>query len=224
MLNMFFKKKNKEEEIDPETGKPIKTKETFVDSFVIAVVIALIIKGFIVQTYTIPSESMLNTLLKGDFIIVNRLSYSFSKPENKDIIVFEYPVDPSKDFIKRVVAVEGDKVRMTEKEVFLNGKKLDEKDYKIMLDNIPMNIRDNFKEFTVPKGHCFVMGDNRDNSYDSRFWGFVPYDKIKGKALLIYWSLKTPSHNSAWSKGILRTFRFLNPKYTRFDRVLKLIH
>lgn len=213
---IFFRKKEKEAK-----------KEKFLDSFVVAIVIAMVIKAFILQTYTIPSGSMLETLQLGDFIIVNRLSYSFSQPQNNDVIVFEYPLDPTKDFIKRVIGVPGDKVKLVDKTLWINGQIKDEP-YKKITNSMSLEgeitTKDNFEEFVVPEGVVFVMGDNRDNSYDSRFWGFVPIDKIKGKALITYWSLITPEDGSAWSKAPLSTFRFLNPKYTRFDRVFRRIH
>lgn len=201
-------------------------KDTFIDSLIVAVVIAMVIKGLLVQTYTIPSESMVGTLLKGDFILLNRLAYVSSKPKRGDVVVFEYPLDPSKDFIKRVIGQPGDKIMEKDKVIYVNGVAQTEK-YKV-LNNMPplpesLTIKDNFTEFTVPAGKYFMMGDNRDNSYDSRFWGFVDRHKIKGKAVLIYWSLDTPKYSSAWSKFPLSMFRFLNPKYDRFNRFFKPI-
>jgi signal peptidase I len=167
-----------------------KLKDT-IDSIVVAFVVAMIIRAFFIQAYKIPSGSMLNTLLIGDHILVNKIAYLFSKPKNGDIIVFEYPLEPEKDFIKRVIAVPGDRIKMVDKKVFLNGKPLNEPYVRYesdMLFPAHINPRDNFDEFTVPKGYYFVMGDNRDASFDSRFWGFVPEKSIKGKALIIYWS------------------------------------
>jgi len=208
-------------------GKPVKKKDSFFDSIIVAVVIAMVIKGLLLQTYTIPSGSMMNTLLEGDFIVLNRLAYTFSGPERGDVVVFEYPIEPNKDFIKRIVGQPGDKVMMVDKRVYINGKLSDEK-YKITNKSAPlpasMTSKDNFSEFTVPEGKYFMMGDNRDNSYDSRFWGFVDQDKIKGKALLIYWSLERPKYNSVWAKPPLRQLRFVHPKYNRFDRFFKLIN
>ena len=213
---MLFRKKKKE-----------KKQEKFIDSFIIAVVIALVIKGFFLQTYTIPSESMYDTLLVGDYIILNRLAYKFGDIERQDVVVFEYPLDPAKDFIKRVIGTPGDKIAVVNKTVFVNGKELDEP-YKKVTDRnfLPETVspRDNVDEFTVPEGMYFMMGDNRDNSFDSRFWGFVQEDSIKGKALLIYWSLKKPNYDSVWSKPFLKQLRFFNPAYDRFGRIFRFIH
>ncbi|MGB9732183.1 MULTISPECIES: signal peptidase I [Calditerrivibrio] len=180
-----------------------------IDSIVVAFVVAMIIRAFFIQAYKIPSGSMLNTLLIGDHILVNKVAYLFTKPKNGDIIVFEYPLEPEKDFIKRVIAVPGDRIKMVNKKVFLNGKPLNESYTRYESEMVfpeYMNPRDNFEEITIPKGYYFVMGDNRDASFDSRFWGFVPEKSIKGKALIIYWS---------WNFG--EKFEF------RFNRLLKLI-
>ncbi|PMP71286.1 MAG: signal peptidase I [Calditerrivibrio nitroreducens] len=180
-----------------------------IDSIVVAFVVAMIIRAFFIQAYKIPSGSMLNTLLIGDHILVNKVAYLFTKPKNGDIIVFEYPLEPEKDFIKRVIAVPGDRIKMVNKKVFLNGKPLNESYTRYESEMVfpeYMNPRDNFEEITIPKGYYFVMGDNRDASFDSRFWGFVPEKSIKGKALIIYWS---------WNFG--ENFEF------RFNRLLKLI-
>jgi signal peptidase I len=188
--------------------KSNKFKET-IDSIVVAFVIAMIIRAFCVQAYKIPSGSMLDTLLIGDHIIVNKLAYKFKEPAFQDIIVFEYPLEPSKDFIKRVIGCPGDKIKITNKVLYRNGQPVDEK-YVIHKDTwgvvIPDNPRDYVDEFTVPKDYYFVMGDNRDSSFDSRYWGFVKKDLIKGEAWFIYWS---------WQLGDNFTIRF--------NRILKPI-
>lgn len=195
--------------MDKQIKKKKGIKDT-IDSIVVAFVIAMIIRAFLLQAYKIPSGSMLNTLLIGDHILVNKAAYYFSKPKRGDVIVFEYPLEPEKDFIKRVIGVPGDKIKMVDKKVYINSKVLSE-DYVRYATNTIIynndNPRDNFDEFTVPNEKYFVMGDNRDSSFDSRYWGFVSEDKIKGKALLIYWS---------WE---------FEPEFEiRFDRVLKFIH
>ncbi|BAI79629.1 signal peptidase I [Deferribacter desulfuricans SSM1] len=186
-----------------------KFKDT-IDSLVVAFVIAMIIRAFIIQAYKIPSGSMLNTLLIGDHILVNKLAYKFGKPKRGDIIVFEWPVEPEKDFIKRVIATPGDKFQLINKKVYINDKPLNEP-YAIYKSSfiLPGNFtpRDNTESFIIPKGYYFVMGDNRDSSYDSRYWGFVSEDKIKGKAWIIYWS---------WD--------FRDGFKLRLNRVLKVIH
>ncbi len=186
-----------------------KLKDT-VDSIVVAFVIAMIIRAFFVQAYKIPSGSMLDTLLIGDHILVNKLAYVISKPKYKDIIVFEYPLDPSKDFIKRVVGVPGDTIRLDGKHVYRNGQLLKENYAKYMDTNSLnsfINSRFHTKSFVVPENKYFVMGDNRDSSFDSRYWGFVNGSMVKGKAFIIYWSWDT-------SNGI----------DIRFDRMFNLIH
>jgi signal peptidase I len=169
----------------------------------------MIIRAFCVQAYKIPSGSMLDTLLIGDHIIVNKLAYKFKEPDFQDIIVFEYPLDPSKDFIKRVIGCPGDKIKIENKKLYRNGKLINEK-YVTHKDtsgfNISRNPRDYVDEFTVPKDYYFVMGDNRDSSFDSRYWGFVNKKLIKGEAWFIYWS---------WQFG--------NDFTIRFNRILKPI-
>ncbi|MCX8084310.1 MAG: signal peptidase I [Calditerrivibrio sp.] len=198
-----------EPKIDTETTpKKNKLKDT-IDSIVVAFVVAMIIRAFLLQAYKIPSGSMLDTLLIGDHLLVNKAAYIFSKPKRGDIIVFEYPLEPEKDFIKRVIAIPGDRIKMVNKRVFLNGQPISEPYVRYESDMLfpsYMNNRDNFDEITVPDGYYFVMGDNRDASFDSRFWGFVPEKAIKGKALIIYWS---------WSFG--------DKFELRLNRLLKII-
>lgn len=190
------------------TKEKNKFKET-IDSVVVAFVIAMIIRAFCVQAYKIPSGSMLNTLLIGDHIIVNKLAYKFKEPAFQDIIVFEYPLEPSKDFIKRVIGCPGDKIKIENKKLYRNGELIDEA-YAIHKDtsgfNMPGNPRDYVDEFIVPKDYYFVMGDNRDSSFDSRYWGFVNKKLIKGEAWFIYWS---------WQLG--------NDFTIRLNRILKPI-
>lgn len=195
-------------EQNEQVKKKNKIKDT-IDSIVVAFVVAMIIRAFFLQAYKIPSGSMLNTLLIGDHLLVNKVAYLFSKPKRGDIIVFEYPLEPEKDFIKRVIAIPGDRIKMVNKKVYLNGQPLNEPYVRYESEMVfpeYMNPRDNFEEITVPEGYYFVMGDNRDASFDSRFWGFVPEKSIKGEALIIYWS---------WSFGDKVEFRF--------NRLLKII-
>ncbi len=175
----------------------------YLEAIITALILALIIRTFVVQAFKIPSGSMIPTLLVGDHILVNKFIYGtqipftdkkifiFRKPQRGDIIVFKYPENPKKDFIKRVVAIEGDVIEEKDKALYLNGKRIIEP-YAYHYDkNVRPNgfdPRDNFGPLAVPKGKVFVMGDNRDQSYDSRYWGFVDLEDIKGKALIIYWS------------------------------------
>ena len=175
----------------------------YLEAIVTALVLALIIRAYIVQAFKIPSGSMIPTLLVGDHILVNKFIYGtkipftdkriliFRKPEKGDIIVFKYPEDPRKDFIKRVIATGGDTVEERNKVVYVDSVRLSEPyahHYDNGLRRGGNDPRDNFGPVTVPANKIFVMGDNRDQSYDSRYWGFVDLKEVLGKALIIYWS------------------------------------
>ena len=182
-----------------------------------AAIIAMFIRTFIIQAFKIPSGSMLQTLQIGDQILVNKFIYGVKipftggktlipveNPEKGDIVVFKFPEDPSKDFIKRVIATEGDTVEIINKQVYIDGRLLKNEPYVVHTDPriIPgfMSPRDNKEKFTVPAHKIFVMGDNRDDSYDSRFWGFVDLNAVKGKALIIYWSWDSERFRVRWSR------------------------
>lgn len=175
---------------EEEKNKAEKTKSSsreLIDNIIVAFVVAVFIRTFFLGVYTIPTGSMLDTLQIGDFILVNKLSYKFSKPKHDDIVVFEYPLNPKVDFIKRIIGIPGDVIEIKDKVVYRNGEKL-EPDYVRYEEGHHLAIADNVEKFTVPKGFYFMMGDNRDNSADSRFWGYVKEDAIVGKAFIIYWS------------------------------------
>jgi signal peptidase I len=199
------------EEAEGEATRPaartaVKTKSTvreYAEALAVAFLLALFIRTFLVQAFKIPSGSMLETLQIGDHILVNKLRYGiripivgkrlvqFSDPRRGDVIVFVYPVDPSKDFIKRVIGEPGDTVEVKHKQVFVNGEKFDDPYGQFVEgsgEGSRLTPRDNFGPVNVPADQVFVMGDNRDRSYDSRFWGFVPLDDVRGKAFVIYWS------------------------------------
>ena len=171
----------------------------YVKTIGMALILTLIIRASIVQAYKIPSGSMIPTLLVGDHLLANKFIFGerlpftdekifvFEKPERGDIIIFRYPRDPSKDFIKRVIATEGDVVEERNKQLFVNGKPLVEP-YVQYTDNSFLIQRDNFGPYLVPHNKVFVMGDNRDRSFDSRYWGYVDLKDIEGKAFIIYWS------------------------------------
>jgi signal peptidase I len=192
----------------------------YAEAIITALILALVIRTYVIQAFKIPSGSMIPTLLIGDHILVNKFIYGtkipftdrrilvFKKPEKGDIIVFKYPVDPKKDFIKRVIATEGDVIEERNKTVYVNKKAVLEPyvqhfDKAVRSDG--MEPRDNFGPLIVPKNKIFVMGDNRDQSYDSRYWGFVDLKAILGEALIIYWS---------WDPNDL----------VRFNRIGRLIH
>ncbi len=186
-----------------------------VEAILVAIVLALFIRTFIVQAFKIPSGSMKETLQIGDHILVNKFIFGvklpyvdktiipIKDPKRGDIIVFKFPEDPSKDFIKRVIAIGGDTVLIRNKKVYVNGKPADYKQAQFTEPNvIPQEIqpRDNFGPVTVPDESLFVMGDNRDQSYDSRFWGVVDLDAVKGKAFIIYWSWDKGNFGVRWNR------------------------
>lgn len=184
-----------------EKAEKLRKKSTlreYAEAAAIAILLALFIRAFVVQAFKIPSGSMEPTLLVGDHILVNKFLYGIklpyvqttlipiSEPERGDIIVFIYPEDKSKDFIKRVIGIPGDKIQIQGRQIFINGLLFE--DRYGYYDEKAGNPNRSFGPVVVPKEHFFVMGDNRDHSLDSRFWGFVPSTAVKGKAFIIYWS------------------------------------
>ena len=156
----------------------------WIGSIVIAVVLAMLIRTFIVELYVVDGPSMRPTLESEERLVVNKFIYRFHPPQKGEILVFQYPRDPSRDFIKRVIATPGDTIEIHEGRVLVNDQLLTE-------DYILEKTRSEYPKTTVPEGRVFVMGDNRNNSEDSRFAdvGFVPYDLIKGKAMLVFWPI-----------------------------------
>jgi len=193
----------------------------YVEAIVIALVLAMFVRSFVVQAFKIPSGSMEPTLLIGDHILVNKFIYGISlpfsprkpfawkKPGRGDVIVFIYPIDESKDFIKRVIGVGGDRIEIRQKKIYINGQPFKDV-YGHYQESNPsssyIQFKNNLGPIVVPSDSLFVMGDNRDRSYDSRFWGFVKLNMVKGKAFIIYWS---------WG-GFLRDIRW--------GRMGKIIH
>jgi signal peptidase I len=203
--------------MDKNNSKP-KTKskmQEYIEAIILAILIAVFIRTFIIQAYKIPSRSMVPTLLVGDHLLVNKFIYGVkvpyfrntiipvSSPKRGDIIVFIYPNDRSKDFIKRVIGVAGDTIEIRNKKIFLNGKEYTDS-YGIYTDSViypgTMQPRDNFDRITVPPESLFVMGDNRDESADSRYWGFVDLKDVEGKALVLYWSWNREDQNLRWKR------------------------
>jgi signal peptidase I len=208
-------------------------------------VFVFFVMTFVVQAFQIPSGSMEPTLLIGDFLLVNKLVYSAPSSSlekailprrdirRKDIVVFKYPKELSKDFVKRVIALEGEKVEIKDKQVYINDQPISES-YKVHSDSQVFSkngyyhyddaIRDNYGPVVVPPGHCFVMGDNRDNSLDSRYWSFLPMSYIKGKPWVIYFSYR--AEHDAFSKTSvsdrLKKFASFLPK-ARWSRMLRII-
>ena len=194
----------------------IKSKfREYAEAIVIAVLIAFFIRTFIIQAFKIPSGSMKPTLQIGDHILVTKFIYgvkipiirktivSISEPKRGDMVVFIYPEDRSKDFVKRVIGIGGDNIEIRNKKIYLNGLPYND-NYGVYTDDMIIpgaaQPRDNFGPVTVPPGSIFVMGDNRDQSYDSRFWGFVDLRDVLGKAFIIYWSWNSDEHNVRWSR------------------------
>ena len=212
-------------------GRKGKARE-YLEAFAVALLIALVVRTLVVQAFKIPSSSMEDTLLIGDHIFVNKFLYGYHVPFTKgrilqlraprrgEIIVFVFPEDKSKDFIKRVIGVPGDTIEIRQKRVILNGSPLRE-DYVRFADGDAIDrfvrLRDNLPPVTVPPGKLFVMGDNRDRSYDSRFWGFVDLDAVIGKAMFIYFSVD-------WSRGVAWTEVWRYPELVRWNRFGDAIH
>ncbi len=196
---------------NPKTSKI----REYAEAIIIAILIAAFIRTFVVQAFKIPSGSMKPTLEIGDHILVNKFSYGvklpylrntiipIGQPQRGDIAVFIYPEDKTKDFIKRVIAVGGDTVEIRNKKIFLNGAPMQDP-FGVHVEDIiyPKSLqrRDNLGPIKVPEGTIFVMGDNRDQSYDSRFWGFVKLEDVIGKAFIIYFSWDSDDNTVRWSR------------------------
>lgn len=204
-----------------DSGVRKKQKSVFreyAEAILIALLLALFIRTFILQAFKIPSGSMEPTLLIGDHILVSKFAYGihipnvvpvinlklfpdiilFSEtPERGDIIVFKFPRNESRDFIKRVIGLPGDRLQVKAQRLFINGKPYEDSHayHRELPGPDPLIPRDDFGPVLIPDGHLFVMGDNRENSQDSRYWGFLDLKKVKGKALVIYWSWNTLDEN-----------------------------
>jgi signal peptidase I len=227
------------------------TAREYFESIVVAVILALFIRTFVVQAFKIPTGSMEENLLIGDHLLVNKfiLAPTATRLERTllpvgtikrdDVIVFKYPEEPDRDFIKRVIGLPGETVELKAKRVYVNGRALDEP-YVHFLEApstsvSPLNevtsfdVRERYGPVTVPPNQYFVMGDNRDNSQDSRYWGFLPRDLVKGKAVIIYWSYESGREDyqdesaSATVKGLVSVFAHFFTR-TRWDRMFHMIH
>ncbi len=161
----------------------------YIEAILVALIAALLIRTFVAQAFRIPSGSMIPTLLVGDQLLVDKVAYHFRSPARGDIIVFKYPGDENRDFIKRIIGLPGDTVEVRARAVYINGAPLNEPyAWHDALDDMRIVPRDDFGPVTVPPDKYFMMGDNRENSQDSRFWGFLERDKIIGRAFVLYWS------------------------------------
>jgi len=209
---------------EPEVKTKSKYRE-YAEALIIAAIIAFFVRSFFIQAFKIPSSSMEPTLLIGDHLLVNRLSYvvkvpftdivllNIGSPERGDVVVFRYPVDRTKDFIKRVIATEGETIEIRDKVIYVNGKQIKDP-WGVYLDTniLPAYIapKDNLRPTKVPKDSYFVMGDNRDRSLDSRFWGFVRKDDLVGRALILYFS---------WDRNAENPIEYI--RWTRFGKLIR---
>jgi signal peptidase I len=206
----------------------------YFESIVIAVILALFVRTWVVQAFKIPTGSMENNLLIGDHLLVNKFVFGPTplaigrtllpvRPIRRgDIVVFKYPDEPDRDFIKRVIGLPGETIELRNKKVHVNGQPLDEpyvhfltapsNDYQEVTS---FDVRERFGPVTVPADHYFVMGDNRDNSQDSRYWGFLPRGHVKGKALLIYWSYESDREDYV-DDGLAATLKRIGSVVTHF--------
>ena len=227
------------------------TLREYFESIVIAVILALFIRTFVVQAFKIPTGSMEENLLIGDHLLVNKFVFGPSEIgaertllpigtiKRRDIIVFKYPEDPERDFIKRVIGLPGETVEVREKKVYINGTPLNEPYVHFLQQTrnggaefnevTSFDVRERYGPVTVPPNQYFVMGDNRDNSQDSRYWGFLPRDLVKGKALVIYWSYEAGREDyqeegaGATARGFISVFAHFFTR-TRWDRMFHQIH
>jgi signal peptidase I len=225
------------------------TLREYFESIVIAVILALFIRTFVVQAFKIPTGSMEENLLIGDHLLVNKFVFGpvASSLERSllpvdtisrgDVVVFKYPEEPERDFIKRVIGLPGETVELRDKRVYVDGKPIDEPYAQYLQppsgrsefhEVTSFDVRERYGPKTVPVGHYFVMGDNRDNSQDSRYWGFLPREYVKGKALLIYWSYEADraDYAEAGPGAALRNIASVFVHFftrTRWDRMLHQI-
>ena len=221
------------------------TVREYFESIVIAVILALFIRTFVVQAFKIPTGSMENNLLIGDHLLVNKFVFApaasaleravlpIGEIDRGDVVVFKYPEEPERDFIKRVIGLPGETVELRAKKVYINGAPLDEPYVHFLSppggpselhEVTSFDVRERYGPVTVPPDHYFMMGDNRDNSQDSRYWGFLPRENIKGKSLVIYWSYQAEREDyqdesaGATVKGLVSVFAHFFTR-TRWDRM-----
>jgi signal peptidase I len=224
------------------------TIREYFESIVIAVILAFFVRTFVFQAFKIPTGSMENNLLIGDHLLVNKFIWAptASRLERMllpvadihrgEVIVFKFPEEPDRDFIKRVIGLPGETVEMKQKKIYINGTPIDEPYVHFLeppgtnagAETTSINVRERYGPVTVPPDQYFVMGDNRDNSEDSRYWGFMPRSYVKGKALLIYWSYEADRDEyldespGATIRGIGSVFAHFFTR-TRWDRMLHQI-
>ena len=218
------------------------TVREYFESIVVAVILALFIRTFVVQAFKIPTGSMEPNLLVGDHLLVNkfifapaastaeRLLLPMRELRRGDIAVFKFPEEPERDFIKRVIGLPGDTIELKQRQLFVNGVKADEPYAHYLFpqgegdESTVFDVRERYGPVTVPADHYFMMGDNRDNSQDSRYWGFLPAHYVKGRALMIYWSFDAPEGQQPGGVvGAIKSVASIVTS-TRWSRLLHQIH
>jgi signal peptidase I len=229
-----------------DTSKKSVLREYF-ESIVIAVILALFVRTWVFQAFKIPTGSMENNLLIGDHLLVNKFVFSPAASTLErallprrdvgrgDIVVFKYPDEPERDFIKRVIGLPGDTLELRNKKVYINGQALDEpyvhflEGTSALSEVTSIDVRERYGPVKVPEGQYFVMGDNRDNSQDSRYWGFLPRTYIKGRALMIYWSYESGREDyleGGLGSRVRQLFSVVTHFFTRtrWERIFHQIH
>ncbi|MCX6827804.1 MAG: signal peptidase I [candidate division Zixibacteria bacterium] len=236
MSNDFLLQEFQQTELKEPPSLPLRVRRQkpiwreYAEVILIALAAAILLRLFVISAYRVDSSSMEDTLLEGDYIFVNQLAYRFGEPKIGDIVVFKSPLNPTKDYIKRIVALPGETVEVIDKvlyvdnqlaKIFPNVKNADPKILPMQL-----SLRDNFGPIQVPSDQYFVLGDNRDDSQDSRFWGFLPKENLKGRALFVYWSWapdpKAPKGGFPYiTVPFQYGFYFLTnfPSHTRWERL-----
>jgi signal peptidase I len=226
---------------DPRPRRPRTRPREYFQAILVAVIFALFARTFLFQAFQVPSSSMERNILVGDHLIVNKFLFSRARSgflsrllphravRRRDVIVFKFPEDPRRDFIKRVIALPGETVEIRDKDVYVEGIRLDEpyvvhSDDRVWPDDpkLPESYRrrDQSRPFTVPPDSYFTLGDNRDNSYDSRFWGPVPAGNLKGRALVVYWSYPLePAARRSVKELVAIALHFF--RQTRWERTLQ---
>ena len=222
------------------------TIREYFESIVIAVILALFIRTWVVQAFKIPTGSMENNLLIGDHLLVNKFVFAptildaeqVALPNGGvtrgDIVVFKFPLDPERDFIKRVIGLPGERLEVRDKTIYIDDAPLDEPYLPSHMTSLApgafaVDGRDNHGPIAIPEGHYFVMGDSRDNSEDSRFWGVLPHDHIKGKAVVVYWSYDAGGPELVMDRGLGATVRRVSSVFvhfftrTRWDRMFRSV-
>ncbi len=248
MIKKHGSKKDNPKEEAKARGPAKSTLREYFESICVAVILALFIRTFVFQAFKIPTGSMEENLLIGDHLIVNKMLYTNAPSaleeelapvrnvRRRDIVVFKFPQEPERDFIKRVIGLPGERLHLENKKVYIDGEPLDEPYVHFSkppgassLGILSDARRDNMPEIVVPEGHYFVMGDNRDNSHDSRFWGTLSGDLLKGRALIIYWSYESPDGRDAYFKKGLDWIKELGSVVlhflpnTRWERFFHLV-